>query len=288
MSFLDFARANGLIVEDISPSDKIQRCPTERNPRKRNGSYMWDGQRGFVRAWDGAAQTQWYHDQNATAWTAEQQAKIRADQRQAEVAQLKSYEDAARRASVLMASATTDRHNYLEFKGFPDAKGLVLEDGELLIPMRNVLTNAVQGAQIIRWIEAERKYEKKMLKGMRAKAAVFRMGSRSQETVLVEGYATGLSVHRALRSMGVNSTVLITFSAQNLVSVAPMVKGRTMVFADNDKSHTGEQAALQTGLPYCMSSVVGEDANDLHARAGVMAVTQLLMEVRRRALDLSG
>ena len=43
------------------------------------------------------------------------------------------------------------------------------------------------------------------------------------------------------------------------------------------------EAAQQAGLAYCMSDVVGEDANDLHQRAGVFAVAAKLMEARRKA-----
>jgi putative DNA primase/helicase len=64
--------------------------------------------------------------------------------------------------------------------------------------------------------------------------------------------------------------------------IASQYKGRAYVFADHDKSETGEKSAQATGFPYCMSPVIGEDANDLHMRAGLMAVCQLLMEVRRR------
>lgn len=49
----------------------------------------------------------------------------------------------------------------------------------------------------------------------------------------------------------------------------------------NELSRAGEKAACKTGLPYCMSDVAGEDANDLHQRAGLTALCALLMTVRR-------
>ena len=64
------------------------------------------------------------------------------------------------------------------------------------------------------------------------------------------------------------------------MQVGQAVQGRACVFADHDKSGAGQQAAEQTGLPWCMSHIEGEDANDLHQRAGVLAVRQLLMQVR--------
>jgi putative DNA primase/helicase len=162
---------------------------------------------------------------------------------------------------------------------------LFTADGALVVPMRNLTTNDLQGVQLIRWIEADRAYEKKMIPGMKAKGAVFRIGDKhAPETVLCEGYATGLSLAAALRSVGLRASVLVCFSAGNLQFIAPQATGRAYVFADHDKSGTGEQCAQATGLPYCMSPVEGEDANDLHQRAGLMAVCQLLMDVRRKGM----
>jgi putative DNA primase/helicase len=156
----------------------------------------------------------------------------------------------------------------------------------LLVPMRHLESNTLQGAQLIRWDEPARKWVKKMIPGMRAKGAVLRLGDRTTpETFLVEGYVTALSVHAALRSAGLRASVLVCFSANNLEFIAPQVRGRAFVFADHDASGTGQRVAEATGLPWCMSLIVGEDANDLHARAGLMAVCQQIMFVRRGRMD---
>jgi hypothetical protein len=60
------------------------------------------------------------------------------------------------------------------------------------------------------------------------------------------------------------------------------VKGRNFAFAEHDKSGSGERAAQQAGLAFCMSPVEGEDANDLHQRAGLMTLCFLLLDMRRR------
>ena len=86
--------------------------------------------------------------------------------------------------------------------------------------------------------------------------------------------------HQTNALQGVQAAVLMCFSAHNLIQVAQSVQGRACVFADHDKSGTGQTAAEQTGLPWCMSPIEGEDANDLHQRAGLLAVRQLLMQVR--------
>ena len=180
----------------------------------------------------------------------------------------------------MIRSAHTDTHPYLQYKSLPDAKALVAPDGELIVPMRDVADNSLLGAQVVKLVDNE--WNKKMIFGMRAKGSVFRIGKKqASEVVLVEGFATGLSVDIALRLSRLNAAVLVCFSASNLLYVASRVSGKRYIFADNDASQTGEKAAIASGLPYCMSDVVGEDANDLHARAGALAVAKKIMEARR-------
>ena len=120
-----------------------------------------------------------------------------------------------------------------------------------------------------------------MLHGMKAKNAVFRLGPKTaSETILCEGYATGLSIELAVRLLRLNAAVMVCFSAGNLVNVAPQIKGRKFVFADNDESQAGENAAKKTGLPYCMADTVGFDANDLHVRDGLYKLADMVMRAR--------
>ncbi len=111
-----------------------------------------------------------------------------------------------------------------------------------------------------------------------------RLGTRkAPEAILCEGYATGLSIQKACDMLRLDSAVMVCFSASNLTHVASLIRrssARHFVFADNDESLTGERAAQVTGLPYCMSPVVGEDANDMHARAGLLAVAKTIMNMR--------
>jgi putative DNA primase/helicase len=226
---------------------------------------------------------QWYDDPHARPWTEAEKVAWAAHRRAADRQQVERQLSASMYAAELIRNSKPSLHNYLVMKGFPSAQGMVLEDGALLIPMRNLQTGELQGAQLIRWVEKDRTYEKKMLPGMRAKGAVFRMGPKAaQETFLAEGYSTALSIAAALRSIGSGAAVLVCFSAGNLVQVAPLIKGRAFVFADNDMSGTGETAAIATGLPYCMADVGGWDANDLHRHKGLIAVCQKIMEVRMR------
>lgn len=284
-TFIDFARAHGVDIEPgrLVASEKIRRCGTIDKPKSTNGAWFWDGLRGWVFNWATEARVQWFHDPQARPWTDAEKAAWAARRRAADQHQIERQRAAAAHASDLIRTATPSEHNYLVFKGFPKVLGMVLPDGALLVPMRNWQTNEVQGAQLIRWIDEDRVYEKKMLPGMKAKGAVFRLGNRAaQETFLAEGYSTGLSIEAALRSIGSCASVLVCFSAGNLEFVAPLIKGRVFVFADDDKSGTGEAAAQATGLPYCMADEVGMDANDLHHKHGLMAVCRKIMEVRMR------
>lgn len=188
---------------------------------------------------------------------------------------------AAKRATAIIKSCVIGSHPYLESKGFPAERALVREDGALVIPMRAFMGDAVVGAQIIRLVDNA--WEKKMLRGMRAKGAVLRIGSlRAGETWLVEGYATGLSVYAALKILKLSASVLVCFSAGNLSHVAPLMHGIRFVFADNDESLAGERAAIATGLRYVMAPNFGQDANDLHQSDGLMEVAKMIMEARAR------
>ena len=283
MDFISFARAHGVEIDPsrLYASERIKRCGTTDKPSGTNGAYFWDGERGWVFNWSAEAKVQWWNDPKAKAWTEAEKAEWRAKRMAADRQKEGDQAQAARRAAEMLRSAKPDVHNYLHLKGFPEEQGFVAADGALLIPMRSFATNDLQGVQVVRWNEEARKYEKKMNPGMKAKGAVFRLGDKfAPEVFLCEGYATGLSIQAALRSVGLRAGVLVCFSAVNLVHIAPMVKARCFVFADNDESGTGEKAAAYTGLPFCMADEVGWDANDLHMKRGLMAVSQKLMEAR--------
>ncbi len=275
--FVQFARAHGLLIRDLDCSGRLQRVPTSDHPRQKDGAYRWDGSTGFVFRWDEDAKPIWFDDPHAPRDTAQSQLRERmAQQHRDEMRH--GWALAAREAQRLLSSAGLGHHAYLDSKGLRDATGFVEAHGALIVPMRS-LAGELRGAQVIR--EAQDGFDKRMLPGMRAKGAVFRIGPLNAVlTVLCEGYATGLSIALAIRQMRLNWAVLVCFSAGNMEAVAPHVRGAKAVFADNDKSGRGEQAAKTTGMPYVMSDVVGEDANDLHQRAGLIGLCAKLQRMR--------
>lgn len=279
MDFLSFARTHGVEIGDLQAGDRIHRCPTTEHPASKNGAYFFDGQRGWIQNWETGEPPQWWNDPNAQPWNEAEKREWAMRRHAAEADRREAQAMAAKRARLLIASATRGTHPYLKAKGHVDAQALIGTGGELLVPMRDFHDNALLGIQTIRLVDNE--WEKKMIHGMRAKGAVLRIGAqRAVETFYCEGYATGLSIDAALRMLHLSACVMVCFSATNMAHVATSMTGKRYVFADHDASQTGEKAAQATGLPYCLSDVQGEDANDLHVRAGVMAIAKLLMEVR--------
>lgn len=279
-TFTAFALAHGVEIGDLYASDRIRRCPTTAHPRSRNGAYWFDGNRGWVQNWEHGDSVQWWNDPAAKPWADVDKAEWAARRRIAQAERRRVQQRAAARAAELVAQAVPTEHGYLRAKGFADARGLVVEDGRtLVIPMRDISTDALVGAQRIELVD--NKWQKRYLTGQRTTGAVFVLGPRkAAEIWLVEGYATGLSVERALRQLRIPASVMVTFSAQNLVYCAQHTTGRRLVFADHDLSGTGEKVAIATGLPWVMSPTVGEDANDLHQRAGLLTVCRLVMRAR--------
>ena len=283
MDFHAFAQAHGLIIDSLRPSSRIQRCATEESPRSKNGAYLYEGDRGWVQRWDGDGDVHWWDDPDRAEPTQAERddwARRRADR---EVEQERLWGGTSRKAKELRLRCTLKEHNYLHRKGLGDVKGLVTPDDDLFVGMTNYKSEKLVGFQTIHWDSDERVWVKKMAYGSRLRESVLRLGpAKASEVCLCEGYATGLSIDKALRQMRLNATILVCFNDSNMVSVSKLLPPmRKYVFADNDASGAGERAAQATGLSYCMSPEAGEDANDLHVRAGVFSVMDLLHEARK-------
>ena len=282
--FHSFAAERGLIIRHIV-SGRWVRVPTITHPRKRNGAYFFAGEYGFVQDWANMETVDvWQDKRERTPFDQVALQKRMADSQKAySLQRSKAHHEAAVKAAQLLREAEMGEHAYLHNKGFKDTRGFIDDAGRLLIPMRDCISDDLRGIQAIEWLPDERVFKKKMQHGMKAKGAIFRLGNKTAfEAFLVEGYATGLSVYTALKQLRLNASVVCCFSDSNMVHVAALLKGKKFIFADNDESQAGEKAAIKTGLPYGMSEEIGEDANDLHIRAGLMAVCKKVMEIRRK------
>lgn len=281
MDFIQFARVHGVEIHNLCISDKIIRTGTTLHPKSKNGAYKFDGKFGWVQNWEQGDSVHVLGG-DVREFTEAEKKEWAIKKRLQEESIERDYQMAAKKAEAIINGCTLKPHGYLSLKGFPEVNGLVTEDDVLVIPMRS-MKGSLQGIQSIKWLEEERQYEKKMLYKMKAHGAVNRIGSnRAQETILVEGYATGLSVKMAIDRMRINASVLVCFSTGNLVEIAKSMNPKTTyIFADNDISQAGEKCAVSTGLPFCMSDEIG-DANDLHQSKGLTAVCKKIMEVRAK------
>lgn len=280
--FVSFAREQGLLLEHAAPVSRIKYVPTVLHPKKKRGSYWFDGQRGWVCAHDAETGVVWFNDKDSKPWTEADKRVWREKKHAAQLALAKDQQEAADRAQAVLNTCKVMPHGYLRLKGFPDQRTLVTPQDDLFLPMRDVRTNVLLGSQTIHWNPQTREWGKKYEWGMRAGGAVLWMGPLApQETWLVEGYATGLSVLAAIEMTRLSARVCVCFSAHNLAKVAPLIPGTVYVFADNDASGTGQKAATASGRPWTMPDEVETDANDLHQEMGIYAVSAKLMEVRQ-------
>lgn len=277
LSFTEVAESIGCLLGPIREDDRIHRCATELHPKKRNGSYRTDGQRGWVKNWETGETATWHeaqpqHGRRSPPKPLPSLAKRRAEEAAAAKA-------AARTAKHMVSAAALDLHPYLERKGFPKLRGLVHE-GMLLVPARI-------GAELVSLQKIDAEGEKRFLTGGKVAGAAFTIGSGRLE-ILCEGYATGLSIKAALDGLHLPSRVTCCLSAANIATLAEKHQ-RALVVADNDTPRqqfggigAGEYYARKTGLPWTMPPDVETDANDLHLKAGLPALQRLLLELTLR------
>lgn len=263
MNFIHFAEQHGLIIDHLI-SGRWVRCKTEDNPRKKNGSYIYTGDSGAIQNWAVHEKAiQWKSDAaveiNREEMRAKTEARLKEQQRKQEIA--------AKKAAWMMHQARLGSHPYLIEKGFPEGKGYVFE-GNLLVPMR--VGKQLVGCQMI-----AQDGGKKFLYGQRTKGAQLVCDNKGRH-IVCEGYATALSVRRALMQQKMRYTIHVCFSAANMVEIAAWLPD-AFVIADNDKSDTGLRAAKKTKRPYWMSPNTGEDANDYEMRVGTERLGEELM-----------
>lgn len=270
MTPTQFVESHGLMVNALRADGRWHRVPTTDKPRHRNGAYMYDGAAVVCQNW--ATMT---HAVVLRAGKASEHTTI--IRRERVRTEGDGYAEASRRAQNELKSAKWATHPYFARKGFPDECGWVDSADNLLIPMRDF----AHYGQVNSLQRIAPDGTKKFLSGGRAKGSAFILNQNRSavDRWFCEGYATALSLRAALTALYRKTEVVVCFSAGNMQHVATGQKG--LVFADNDTSETGQKAAQAIGLPWLMSDVVGEDANDLQARLGLVGLTKLLREFYR-------
>ena len=177
-----------------------------------------------------------------------------------------------------MQGATVQAHPYLVKKGFPSEVGLVDGD-DLIIPVYDARTHALLSVERI-----DPAGGKRFLAGGRIRGGCYRIGPRTPAgIILVEGYATGLSVAAAMRLLYLPTAVVICFAGGNLAPVCRALghsSSRVRVVADNDESGAGLRYALETRAPYWVPPERG-DANDYHQAHGAERLARELQALWR-------
>lgn len=257
MSFEDFARSHGLLIKDLV-LDRWVRVGTEDHPKKQNGAYIFDGHKGAIINFAVHDRHIIYKSEEPFIPDPNILAKRLAAKQEHELRQRK----AADKAAYILNNAVKDQHPYLLRKGFPD-KGLIW-NGLLVLPMR-VQQNLV-GCQLI-----SSDGTKRFLSGQRTKGASLVIDNKGKN-ILCEGFATGMSVRRALKHLRERYTIHICFSAGNMLEVAKNLRD-PLVIADNDPMGI---ATAKKITPLYWVGGVGEDFNDAEQRLGTAAVSESL------------
>lgn len=247
MSFQQFAEQNGLIISNLV-HDRWTRVPTVDKPQSRNGAYIFDGNSGAVQNWA-------IHEK-PVSYKGKHDPQFRAKIQVSQDNRVDDNKKAASKAAWIMNQATRQTHAYLSSKGFPDATGYVWNDS-LLIPMR--IDQKLVGLQMIK-----PDGKKHFLKGQITKGAEAIIDAKGVD-ILCEGFATALSVRRALKATNTRYTVHVCFSAGNIKHMAKKYNNCVIV-ADHDP--VGIRVAKESGRPYWVSPNSGEDFNDYELRVG--------------------
>lgn len=261
MNFQQFAEQHGLMIDSLI-LDRWVRVPTVDHPKKRNGAYIWDGREGALINFA-------VHDKHVLyrsdePWKPDPQAA--AKRRQMEQERLKRQASAANKAAWILNQASLMQHPYLIRKGFED-KGYVWR-GSLVLPMR--VADKLVGCQLI-----DADGIKRFLSGQVTKGASLMLNNKGQN-ILVEGFATGLSVRRVLRHLRQRYCIHVCFSAGNMIEVARGMDN-PLVIADHDP--TGIRAAKKISSRVWLDGEPGEDFNDAEMRLGTPAAAVTLAQL---------
>ncbi len=209
--------------------------------------------------------------------------RIEADKQARLAAQEQRHSEVATKAEAIfreLPSASEDKP-YLKRKGVRPAGDLRLKDSSLVVPLLSLNGN-LQSLQFI-----HEDGTKRFLTGGKTAGGFFPIKGCDGPLYIVEGIATGLSVHEAT-----GGTVLCAFNAGNLKSVSEMARAtypeRGIVIAgDNDqktKGNPGKTKAEEAAKVINGKVVVPDfgaiselsDFNDLHVSQGLDEVKRQL------------
>jgi putative DNA primase/helicase len=277
LSFESFAEQHGLIIDHVV-HDRWVRVPTTDKPQSKNGAYIWDGRSGAIQNWAVHEKPISYLSKNEFV----PDPKYYEKKRQAEEKRKKKNHWAIKTAKDLLDNSIKKSHPYMAKKGFPDFKvpvftagsifpELAKHDGCMILPMR--IGDKLVGCQTI-----SADGEKKFLYGQITKEAELVIDNKGRH-ILCEGYATAMSVRKALQSLRKHYTIHVCFSASNILQIASKYDN-CIIVADHDP--VGIQTAKKTGKLYWLSPLAGEDFNDYEVRVGAIEAGKSLIAIGLR------
>lgn len=263
-SFIEFARAHGVLIDRLPAQGTWHRYPTADHPKTRNGVVMYAEHYGVVRNFATMSEHATWWGQAGTVIDFALKREFYAKAKKDEEAMRRA---AADKAAWIIWQCRMEPHEYLANKGFPMESGLVWTKDDqklLIIPMR--IGKDLTSVQII-----TNDGEKKFLKGGKTSLAAHTINNRGANLVC-EGYATALSIRRALTAFKVSYTIHVCFSASNALAVSRTLK-RGVFVADNDKAdkngrRAGQAVALESGWATWIAPDEGMDANDFEKNYG--------------------
>ncbi|QXC32248.1 DUF927 domain-containing protein [Aeromonas sp. FDAARGOS 1407] len=215
----------------------------------------------------------------------QQQAKADQDRKRSE----QQRQKAARRAADIMADTGQGESPYLERKGFGSHlsavnRTLIREGGENFHAGSLVVALTDEGGALVNVQLIRADGSKRYLAGGQKAGAYHRIEGGALVAV-VEGYATGLSVHLAI-----GATVYCAMDAGNLHAVAQIARrqhpeARILLCGDNDEGTQGnpgkaksEQAAVAIGGLVALPPEFSGDWNDYHQAHGLEETERAIMQ----------
>lgn len=257
--------SHGLIVNEEPIMDgKIHRVPVIGDKRgKKSGAYVGysDGvPAGFIQNHKTGVKENWkaigYEFSNGlTKEDVERQKLINQTKRlEREQEQLQEQETASIEAQEIFknASEASNEHPYLKLKGVKNYNLRMDERGNLLMPLRDIDGKHWSNQKINVNFKGFDKYGKK-------EGNFFIIGNQNlhqvQEFIIVEGYATGATIHEATQK-----TVIVAIDSGNLIPVTEQLDKKfpnstILIAADNDiqqelkgKENVGYKKALEAAI----------------------------------------
>lgn len=287
--FRSFCLSHGVVAPEVILPEKWMRVKTQDHQRKRNGSVKMfaDGRVGLVMNWATMS--------SPAVWKegGERETKLpdfrEINSRRLERARITEKAKASALAYWNRCTPLRGPHPYLAGKdlGVEGCAGLRLgPQGELVVPM--MIAGKLSSVQRI-WEDGSKKF----WPDAPTKGATFTLWRKdSTVTILCEGLATGLTLYSAVTQ----ASVVIAFSAHNMVTVAGWMKptGMVVIASDNDVdtqlktgSNPGLEAAQKAaklwGCGIAIPDCRGSDFQDqMHERIMAKMDDRMLSSFKKR------